>query len=63
MKTDSLDSMRLAPRKLSLAIFAHGLKLDVFMGLMSFYEAVSVLCRTYGITRDHAFLLIQPLAG
>ena len=58
MKTDSLDSMRLAPRKLSLAIFAHGLKLDVFMGLMSFYEAVSVLKRTYGLTNDHALMLL-----
>jgi len=58
MKTDSLDSMRLAPRKLSLAIFAHGLKLDVFMGLMSFYEAVTTLRRVYGLSWDQSLALL-----
>ena len=58
MKTDSLDSMRLAPRNLSLAIFAHGLKLDVFMGLMSFYEAVTTLRRVYGLSWDQSLALL-----
>jgi hypothetical protein len=50
--------MRLAPRKLSLAIFAHGLKLDVFMGLMSFYEAVTTLRRVYGLSWDQSLALL-----
>jgi hypothetical protein len=55
---NSPTSIRLAPRPLSLAIFAHGLKLDVLMGLMSFYEAVSTLRRVYGLSADHALALL-----